>query len=63
MKSGLENKIDTTDKKANEKFEKLQGEMNNIREDFNQRLEGLAKEVELRVLKAVKMIQRTGLKS
>ena len=53
MKSGLENKIDTIDKKNNEKLEKLQSEMNNIRTDFNQRLEGLAKKVELRVLKAV----------
>ena len=35
------------------KFEKLQGEKNNIREHFNQRLEGLAKKVELRGLKAV----------
>ena len=53
MKSGLESKIDTIDKKNNEKLEKLQSEMNNIRTDFNQRLEGLAKKVELRVLKAV----------
>ena len=53
MKSGLESKIDTIDKKNNEKLEKLQNEMNNIRTDFNQRLEGLAKKVELRVLKTV----------
>lgn len=53
MKSGLENKIDNINKKNNEKLEKLQSEMNSIRTDFNHRLEGLAKKVELRVIKAV----------
>lgn len=43
MRSGLENKIDTIDKKNNDKLEKLQYELNSIRADFNQRMEGLAK--------------------
>lgn len=53
VKTGLENKIDNIEKKTNEHLGKLQNEMNSIRADFNQRLEGLAKKVELRVLKAV----------
>ena len=53
MKNGLENKIETIEKKPNEHLGKLKDEMNSIRDDFNLRLEGLAKKVEIRVLKAV----------
>ena len=53
MKNGLENKIEAIVKKTNEHLGKLKDEMNSIRDDFNLRLEGLAKKVEIRVLKAV----------
>ena len=53
MKNGLETKIDKMDKENNLKFDQIRDEMSNIREGFNQRLEGLAKKVELRVLNAV----------
>ena len=44
MTNGLENEIDTIEKKTNGHLGKLQDEMNSIRGDFNVRLEGLAKE-------------------
>ena len=53
MRNGLENKKDNIDKKTNDKLEKLQCEMNSIRAEFNQKMEGLAKKVEIRVIKAV----------
>lgn len=63
MRSGLENKIDTIDKKNNDKLEKLQYELNSIRADFNQRMEGLAKKVESRVIKVVENDTKDKLKA
>ena len=55
LRSGLEHKMDEISKTNNEKFEVMKNEMKNeieqIRNDFNKRIEGLAKKDETKVSK------------
>ena len=57
LRCGLEHKIDEMSKNNDEKFEVMKNEMKNeiekIRSDFNNRMEGLAKKVETKVSKAL----------
>ena len=46
---GLETKIDEMNKRNKENFEFMKSEIENIRHDFNKRMEGLAKKVEKKV--------------
>ena len=53
LRTGLQTKIDSWNKNNNEKFEIMKSEMEKIRQNFNDRIEGLAKKVETRITKTV----------
>ena len=51
MRQSLENKIDVIDKTNKDAMDKMQTQFDNIRSEFNQRMEGLSKKVETRIKK------------
>ena len=53
FRCGLESKIDEMNRSSNEKFESMRNEIEKIRNDFNGRMEGLAKKVESKVTKSL----------
>ena len=55
MRQSLEKKIDVIDKTNKDAIDKMQTQFDNIRSQFNQRMEGLSKKVETRI----KMIMDT----
>ena len=50
-RQSLEKKIDVIDKTNKDAIDKMQTQFDNIRSEFNQRMEGLSKKVETRIKK------------
>lgn len=53
LRVGLENKMEDMNRSNSEKFEAMKTEIEKARMDFNNRMEGLAKKVETRVMKSM----------
>ena len=63
FQNGLVQKIDEMNRLSNEKFDTMKNEIQKIRNDFNNRIEGLAKKVETKVTKTIDKELDTKVKS